>query len=440
MTSAGPCPSARRSFATAIVLWVLAIATVVVAELQSTAFRQAGSGRIAMAQARARWAARAGVEAMIARLAQATIQPDTLDAFDAPFQMSELSEGSLDGARYIVRVSTEGDDIAGPADAHARININAMSERSLATLPFITQDVVDAILDWIDEDGDMRPFGAEAGSYATLPHPYEPRNGPIRSLLELELIAGVLPEYVRGEDWNLNGVLDPNEDDGDESWPPDNADGILDGGWSKIITTKSLAGGLGHSGLARLDLQLASSNEVQTLLNVDIDQAEAIVNLAAMGVGLGDFIRTDLNTLAQDNGVSPDGGRPLQPLSNEQLRVLLAEATIGDQSGQPGKINLNTASDEVLEYLLEIPITVRDTIILDRRSRSTGYASIVDLLEVPGMTRDRVADLFEVADVRSNVYIATSRGRDARSGVEHEMTVTIDRSTLPIVIREVLVR
>ena len=36
------------------------------------------------------------------------------------------------------------------------------------------------------------------------------------------------PEFVRGEDWNLNGRLDPNEDDGDISYPPDNSDGKLD--------------------------------------------------------------------------------------------------------------------------------------------------------------------------------------------------------------------
>ncbi len=433
--------AARPSFATAIVLWILAVATVIVVELQTSSFREATAGREAVTLLRARWAARAGVEATIARLGFATVNPDLTDAFAAEFEMEDVALGSLDGSSYIVRVSTEGDDMLGPADAHAKININAMSRESLMLLPFMTDDVADAILDWIDEDEDTRVFGAEFGSYASQRHPYEPRNGPMRSLLELEQVSNVLPDYVRGEDWNLNGVLDPNENDGDESWPPDNADGILDAGWSAFVTTRSVGGGLGESGEARMELPLVSASDVARLLNTDSDQSEAVVNLAILGsLTLGDFLRTDLNTLAQQNGMQASSGRPLRSLSNEQLAVLLGETTLGEQAGSPGKVNLNTISDDGLAYLAEIPISVRDTIIFDRKGRSQGYTSIVDLLDVAGLTRDRVADLYEVADVRSNVYVATCRGRDERSGVEVEMVVTLDRSTLPIIIREVRTR
>ncbi len=431
----------RPSFATAIVIWVLAVATVIVVELQTTAFREATAGRESIALLRARWAARAGIEATIARLGFATTNPDLTDAFAIELEMEDIAMGSLEGTSYIIRVSTEGDDMLGPADAHAKININTMSRESLMLLPFMTDDVADAILDWIDEDEDTRPFGAEFGSYATQLHPYEPRNGPMRSLLELEQVSNVLPDYVRGEDWNFNGVLDANEDDGDEAWPPDNADGILDAGWSAYLTTKSVDGGLGESGEARLELPLASASDIGSILNTDSDQSEAIVNLAILGtVSMGDFLRTDLNTLAQQNRMQPSSGAPLRALSNEQLAVLLGETTMGFQPGAPGRINLNTISDDALEYVAEIPLNTRDTLIFDRKSRSMGYTSLVDLLEVPGMTRDRVADLYDIADVRSNVYVATCRGRDERSGVEVEMVVTLDRSTLPIIIREIITR
>ncbi len=433
--------SARPSFATAIVIWILAVATVIVVELQTTSFREATAGREAITLLRARWAARAGIEATIARLGFATTNPDLTDAFGAEFEMEDVAMGSLEGSAYIVRVSTEGDDMLGPSDAHAKININTMSRDSLMLLTFMTDDVADAILDWIDDDDDTRTFGAESGSYATQRHPYMPRNGPMRSLLELEQVSNVLPDYVRGEDWNLNGVLDANENDGSDSWPPDNADGILDAGWSAFITTRSVDGGLGESGEPRLELPFASSSDIARLLNTDSDQSDAIINLAILGsVSHGDFLRTDLNTLAQQNRVQSNSGGPLRSLSNEQLAVLLGETTMGAQPGLAGKINLNTISDDALEFLAEIPISVRDTIIFDRKSRAQGYTSMVDLLEVPGLTRDRVADLYDVADVRSNVYVATCRGRDERSGVEVEMIVTLDRSTLPIIIREIITR
>ena len=50
------------------------------------------------------------------------------------------------------------------------------------------------------------------------------------------------------------------------------------------------------------------------------------------------------------------------------------------------------------------------------------------------------AQLYDVLDVRSNVYICRSLGRDSATGIEIEIIATLDRSTLPVVIREVRVR
>lgn len=103
----------------------------------------------------------------------------------------------------------------------------------------------------------------------------------MRSLAELELIPGVTPEMVRGEDWNLNGRLDPDEDDGDASWPPDNSDGELDAGWSGIVTASSRDGGLAVSGQARLDLASATSEEMAERIRVAADQADVIERVRA---------------------------------------------------------------------------------------------------------------------------------------------------------------
>ena len=44
------------------------------------------------------------------------------------------------------------------------------------------------------------------------------------------MVRGVSSDLFAGEDANQNGLLDPEEDDGDNSYPPDNRDGILDAG------------------------------------------------------------------------------------------------------------------------------------------------------------------------------------------------------------------
>jgi len=81
----------------------------------------------------------------------------------------------------------------------------------LLTLPGMTEDIADAILDWLDEDEEVRPFGAEAEYYSTLPTPYVPKNGPVLSVEELLLVRGVTPMLLFGADANRNGVLDGDE-------------------------------------------------------------------------------------------------------------------------------------------------------------------------------------------------------------------------------------
>lgn len=55
---------------------------------------------------------------------------------------------------------------------------------------------VDALIDWIDQDDDPRPAGAEAGYYASQPEGIECKNAPLDTLEELKVIAGFNAEDV----------------------------------------------------------------------------------------------------------------------------------------------------------------------------------------------------------------------------------------------------
>ena len=81
----------------------------------------------------------------------------------------------------------------------------------LLALPGMTEDVADPILDWLDEDEETRPYGAESDYYETLATPYSAANGPIQSVEELLLVRGVTPTLLFGADVNRNGVLDADE-------------------------------------------------------------------------------------------------------------------------------------------------------------------------------------------------------------------------------------
>ena len=58
--------------------------------------------------------------------------------------------------------------------------------------------IVDALIDWIDEDDRESDSGAESSYYQTLKKPYECRNGPVRYIEELLLVKGFSPELLFG--------------------------------------------------------------------------------------------------------------------------------------------------------------------------------------------------------------------------------------------------
>jgi Type II secretion system (T2SS), protein K len=91
------------------------------------------------------------------------------------------------------------------------LDTESLAVSLLMALPGMTEDVADAILDWIDEDDEARPFGAESEYYNTLPTPYSAANGPLYSVEELLLVRGVTPTLLFGVDSNRNGVVDADE-------------------------------------------------------------------------------------------------------------------------------------------------------------------------------------------------------------------------------------
>ncbi len=96
-------------------------------------------------------------------------------------------------------------------EATDEIDTESLAVSLLMALPGMTEDVADAILDWLDEDDEARPFGAESDYYTTLPTPYSAANGPLHSVEELLLVRGVTPTLLFGVDSNRNGVVDADE-------------------------------------------------------------------------------------------------------------------------------------------------------------------------------------------------------------------------------------
>lgn len=126
-----------------------------------------------------------------------------------------------------------------PADEAGKVNVNEASPDLLEEVVRETaagpdaRDIVQAILDWRDQDG----VGAfEEDAYSDRVPAYVPGNAPFEFVEELLFVAGVTPLVFWGEDADFNGTLDLNEDDGALYSPVDNADGRLDTGLCDLLT------------------------------------------------------------------------------------------------------------------------------------------------------------------------------------------------------------
>ena len=202
----------------------------------------------------ARAFADSGIEWAAVLLGDRLSEETTVDLYNNPslFQGVLMRDADSDAGRGRFSIVAPDDTQPygqtlrfGLVDESARLNLNALLGLGLddeqlrdvlLALPEMTVEIADAILDWIDEDEQPRQFGAENEYYGTLDPPYTARNGPLTSLNELLKVRDVTPWLLYGEDANRNGLLDPNEDDGQETAPLDDGDGVLWRGWSAFLT------------------------------------------------------------------------------------------------------------------------------------------------------------------------------------------------------------
>ena len=95
-------------------------------------------------------------------------------------------------------------------DEHAKINLNEVVKedgkvdekiRDILIRMFeavdVDAEIISAIIDWIDPDGDPLPEGAEDSYYGSLDPPYACKNGLLDTLSELRMIKGITDEVYK---------------------------------------------------------------------------------------------------------------------------------------------------------------------------------------------------------------------------------------------------
>ncbi len=244
----------------------------------------------------ARMAAESGVE-YVASLVSTMGSSSVQEMYHSPAMFSrrvlEVSENARGQVRFSIvspSISGSGSDAprAGLTTETSKFNINRLLElendtddisdpwESISWIPNMTEEICAAILDWIDSDEDVRPGGAESSTYEGLAVPYSARNAPMQTIEELLQIQGVTPALFYGEDANRNGRLDPNEDDGNESLPYDNGDGVLDLGFRDFLTVSSRERNTLVDGTPRVNINNGIIAEMFDLIEENFDTDTAI--------------------------------------------------------------------------------------------------------------------------------------------------------------------
>jgi Type II secretion system (T2SS), protein K len=169
------------------------------------------------------------------------------------------SEGNLSGVRH------------GLEDESTRLNLNVLlildkqvagSGRTLLMgLPGMTEDVADAILDWLDPDDEPREFGAEIETYSGMSPPYGTKNGAVDTVEELLLVRGVTPQLLFGADINRNGQLDQHEMLEDITGGA-STDPTAFRGWSAYLTLYSVESNANPEGQPKAYLNTSDLNQL----------------------------------------------------------------------------------------------------------------------------------------------------------------------------------
>lgn len=423
-----------RGFALIAVMWVVLLAGILLLGFNRTVRAQLGMAFNEVEAVRAHWLARAGVEQAIAVLSEDDIEHD--GAWDAWYENSELfKEVPLQGGNFSVMASASPSDSTGDCrygliDHGGKLNVNFAEAESLKSLLHLEARQVSAILDWRDKDSNLQGDWAEAQYYCSLRFPYRIRNDLLQTVGELLLIRGIDEKVFYGEDANLNGILDPNEDDRQSCFPRDNGDGELQQGLGGLTTVYSSERNDDVGAGQRINLNKADKQTLVNKLGFSNALADAVVKKKAKGSGSGGESKR-FNSLMELLDVTPgkdSGGGSVKKIEMKWLAEHWEELTLTDDKRLLGRVNVNTASRQVLSALPKMTDSSVEAIVRRQDTGDGPFQSVGELFTESILTEEQFKAVAEKITVRSNVFEIRCRGVTAW-GISREIVAIVDRAS-----------
>jgi type II secretory pathway component PulK len=258
----------------------------------------------------------------------------------------------------------------GLVDEGSKLNLNVVTLEMLEMLPRMTPQLAAAIIDWRDSDdtpGDTG--GVESDWYLRQNPAYYAKNTNYETVGELRLVAGMDLDVLFGEDANLNGILDLNENDSDTAMPFDNRDGRLDPGLMEYFTV--------YTRIPTLGTNINSQQDLQSLIETKLGAS-----------------RAQQLTLAPAGGAATGWGSMLEffygsGLSRDEMAQI--EGFLICTNATNALININTASQEVLACIPGIT-NLAQQIVAYRQTNPSQLNTIAWLGDALGWTAQNDMD------------------------------------------------
>lgn len=263
--------------------------------------------------------------------------------------------------------------VYGLVDEASKLNLNNATQEMLELLPGMTTDLAAAIIDWRDDDDDLSSGGAESQDYLTLDEAYSAKNSDFETPEELRLVQGITPTILYGEDVNHNGILDPNEDDGDASWPPDDEDGQLDAGLLEYVTTFTREPNTDADGNPRTDIH--SQESLRTLFGNTIGQTRGDAIISAIGTNNFRNLNSPLQLYYEGS------------MTADEFKQVENSLTVSSGDYIVGRVNVSTAPLAVLACLPGMDEATAEQLIATRQGKDTeDLKSVIWVTEVLDQT------------------------------------------------------
>jgi DNA uptake protein ComE-like DNA-binding protein len=257
----------------------------------------------------------------------------------------------------------------GLIDEASKLNLNTATLTMLQTLPRMTVELAAAIVDWRDTNTTVTTGGAESETYMRLSPPYLCKDTNFETTEELRLVAGATVDVLYGEDVNMNGVLDPNENDGATSLPDDNRDGKLDPGILEYLTVYTSEPNVRADGSARLDVNAPQQPGLAERLQEALGQERGRAISIRVAPLAGQF-RSLLEFYLRSQ------------MTAQEFAQVAGDLSVTNATKIPGLVNVNTATAAVLACIPGIGSNSAPQLVAYRRANSSQLTTVAWVLQV----------------------------------------------------------